>query len=92
MTALAAGTPAVIIPTITERERSARRVGAGEMVLPVEGADGEKRIDVSEFGAKVHRVLNEPRYRKSARRVALSMCQFGGAGEAADRIERLAAS
>jgi|HubBroStandDraft_6_1064221.scaffolds.fasta_scaffold207317_2 hypothetical protein len=33
------------------------------MVLPVEGADGEKRIDVSEFGAKVHRVLNEPRYR-----------------------------
>jgi len=29
MTALAAGTPAVIIPTITERERSARRVRRG---------------------------------------------------------------
>jgi hypothetical protein len=35
--------------TITERESNARRVvalGAGEIVLPVDGADGEKRIDV----------------------------------------------
>ncbi len=40
MTGLAAGTPAVIIPTITERESNARRVvalGAGEIVLPVDG-------------------------------------------------------
>lgn len=93
MTGLSAGTPAVIIPTITERESNARRLvalGAGEIVKPVDGADGEKTIDVDEFRAKVHRVLNEPGYRKSARRVAESMRKFGGAQEAADRIERFA--
>ena len=95
MTGLSAGTPAVIIPTITERESNARRLaalGAGEIVLPVEGADGEKHIDVAEFSAKVKRVLDDPRYRKSARRVAESMRKYGGAEEAADRIERFAAS
>lgn len=94
MAGLAAGTPAVIIPTITERESNARRVvalGAGEIVLPVDGADGEKRIVVDEFSAKVQRVLNEPSYRASARRVAESIRKFGGATQAADRIEQLAA-
>jgi MGT family glycosyltransferase len=93
MTSLSAGTPAVIIPTITERESNARRLvalGAGEIVMPVDGADGEKHIDVADFSAQVHRVLNEPGYRESARRVAASMRQLGGAQEAADRIERLA--
>jgi MGT family glycosyltransferase len=93
MTGLSAGTPAVIIPTITERESNARRLaalGAGEIVLPVDGADGEKHIDVAEFSAKVHRVLNDPGYLRSARRVAESMRKFGGAQEAADRIERFA--
>jgi UDP:flavonoid glycosyltransferase YjiC (YdhE family) len=93
MTGLSAGTPAVIIPTITERESNARRVaalGAAEIVLPIESADGEKRIDVAKFGAKVHRVLNDPGYRKSARRVAESTRKFGGAREAADRIEQFA--
>jgi UDP:flavonoid glycosyltransferase YjiC (YdhE family) len=95
MTGLAAGTPAVIIPTITERESNARRVvalGAGEIVVPVDGADGEKYISVDEFSAKVHRVLNEPGYRTAARRVAESMRRLGGVQEAADRIERFAAA
>jgi hypothetical protein len=38
--------------TITERESNARRVawlGAGEVVMPVNGADDEKSIDVAEF-------------------------------------------
>ena len=93
MTGLSAGTPAVIIPTITERESNARRLvalGAGEIVMPMDGANGDKHIDMPEFSAKVHRVLNEPGYRSSARRVAESMRQFGGAQEAANRIERLA--
>jgi UDP:flavonoid glycosyltransferase YjiC (YdhE family) len=92
MNELAAGTPAVIIPTITERESNARRVaalGAGEIVMPTDGTDGEKHIDVGEFGTKVHKVLNDPGYRRSARRVAESMLKFGGASEAADRIEAL---
>ncbi len=36
---------------------------------------------------KVKRVLNEPSYRQSARRVAESMRHFGGARAAAERIE-----
>ncbi|MFZ0394526.1 MAG: nucleotide disphospho-sugar-binding domain-containing protein [Terracidiphilus sp.] len=90
MTCLKAGTPAVIIPTITERESNARRLaslGAGEVVMPVTGVDGEKRVDVAEFGAKVKRVLNQPGYRQAARRVAESMKEYGGAQAAADRIE-----
>lgn len=93
MMGLLAGTPAVIIPTITERESNARRVmalGAGEIVLPTNGADGEKRIDVGDFSAKVQQVLTEPSYRQSARRVADSMSKLGGIREAADRIERCA--
>jgi UDP:flavonoid glycosyltransferase YjiC (YdhE family) len=65
MTGLSAGTPAVIIPTSTERECNARRLtaaGAGEIVLPVPVTDVEKRIDPAEFSAKVHRVLNDSSY------------------------------
>lgn len=90
MTCLKAGTPAVIIPTITERESNARRLaalGAGEVVMPVTGADGEKRVDVDEFDTKVKRVLDEPSYRQSASRVSESMRHFGGAQAAAARIE-----
>lgn len=93
MTGLMAGTPAVIIPTITERECNARRMvalGAGEIVMPSPGTEGEKQIDVADFGAKVHRVLNEPSYRVSAQRVADSMRKYGGAKEAADRLEAFA--
>jgi UDP:flavonoid glycosyltransferase YjiC (YdhE family) len=93
MTGLSAGAPAVIIPTSTERESNARRVvalGAGEMVMPANGPDGEKRIDEGDFSAKVHRVLQDPTYRSAAHRVAQSMRQYGGAAEAAARIERLA--
>ncbi len=92
MTTLNAGTPSVIIPTISERESNARRVaalGAGEVVMPVNGADGEKTIDVAEFRAKVKRVLSEPSYRQAAARVSDSMRQFGGARGAAERIEKL---
>jgi UDP:flavonoid glycosyltransferase YjiC (YdhE family) len=93
MTGLMAGTPAVIIPTATERESNARRVvalGAGEVVMPVTDGDGEKQIDVQEFRARVNRVLTGPGYRACAQRVAESMRPYGGAQEAADLIERFA--
>lgn len=94
MTGLQAGTPAVIVPTITERESNARRLvalGAGEIVMPVTRADGEKTIDTVEFGAVVTRVLKDEDYRRSAKRVSESMRQYDGAKGAADRIEQFAA-
>lgn len=94
MTSLAAGTPSVIIPTISERESNARRLaslGAGEVVLPVTGRDGEKHVDVADFRAKVRRVLHEPSYRASAQRVAAAMRNYGGATAAAQRLEHFAA-
>jgi MGT family glycosyltransferase len=93
MTGLQAGTPAVIVPTITERESNARRLvalGAGEIVMPVTRADGEKAIDAAEFGATVNRVLKDVAYRHSAKRVSESMRQYAGAKAAADRIEQFA--
>lgn len=94
MTGLRAGTPAVIVPTITERESNARRLvalGAGEIVMPVDGLNGEKTIDASEFEAAVLRVLKDPAYRRSAQRVSESMQGYGGAKAAADKVEKFAA-
>ncbi len=62
MLGLLTGTPAVIIPTISERESNPRRVvalGAEELIFPKTDANGETRIDVGEFGAKVQRVLSQ---------------------------------
>ncbi len=93
MTGLSAGTPAVIIPTSTERESNARRVtalGVGELVIPTEAPNSEKQIDLADFGAKVKRCLTESSYRTAARRVCESMNGYGGAQQAADRIELFA--
>jgi UDP:flavonoid glycosyltransferase YjiC (YdhE family) len=95
MTGLSAGTPAVIISTSTERESNARRVtalGAGELVIPTEAANGEKQIDLTDFSAKVKRCLTESSYRTAARRVCESMGRYGGAEQAADRIEHFASA
>lgn len=94
MTGLRAGTPAVIVPTITERESNARRLvalGAGEIVMPVTRADGEKAIDSVEFGAAVNRVLKDAAFRQSAKRVSESMQEYAGSKTAADQIEQFAA-
>jgi MGT family glycosyltransferase len=93
MQSLAAGTPAVIIPTITERESNARRLvalGAGELVMRVDTAGGEKQIDVPTVAATVQRVLADRAYRAAARHVAASMRTYGGAQEAAKHIEQFA--
>jgi len=65
-------------------------LGAGEVVLPTNGEDGEKRIDAGNFSAKSQQVLTQPSYRQAAKRIAESMRNLGGIREAADRIERLA--
>lgn len=93
MMGLSTGTPAVIVPTMSERQSNARHMvalGAGEMAMPSATPDGEKQINAAEFSAAVDRVLREPRYRASARRVAESMRAYGGAAQAADLIESFA--
>jgi MGT family glycosyltransferase len=90
-TGLYTGTPAVIVPTYSERESNARRVaavGAGEFILPVADASGKKRlVRVEELQAKVRQVLSDPSYAMNARRVSEKMQTYGGASEAARLIE-----
>jgi UDP:flavonoid glycosyltransferase YjiC (YdhE family) len=66
-------------------------LGAGEIVMPVDGLNGEKTIDASEFEAAVLRVLKDPAYRRSAQRVSESMEGYGGAKAAADKVEKFEA-
>jgi UDP:flavonoid glycosyltransferase YjiC (YdhE family) len=94
MTGLCAGTPAVVIPTYSERESNARRVaamGAGDTVLLTEAGPGEKQVSVEELRAKVRQVLSDPSYRLSAKRIAESIKAYGGASEAARLIDAFAA-
>jgi UDP:flavonoid glycosyltransferase YjiC (YdhE family) len=89
-TGLYTGTPAVIIPTYSERESNARRVaaaGAGDFVVPTKDASGKKHVQVKDLRAKVRRVLSDPSYTVNARRVSEKMQTFGGASEAARLIE-----
>jgi MGT family glycosyltransferase len=94
MTGLITGTPAVIVPTYSERESNARRVaalGAGLVVVPTEGASGEKGLSLEELRLKVRQVLSDPSFAANARRVADNMRNYGGAAEAARLIDRFIA-
>ena len=86
------GTPAVIIPTFSERESNARRIvsqGAGEMVLPTSDASGKnKKADPADLAAKVRSVLSNPSYRENAARLRATLLEYGGAPEAARLIEQ----
>jgi UDP:flavonoid glycosyltransferase YjiC (YdhE family) len=92
-TGLTTGTPAVIIPTYSERESNARRVaalGAGEFLLPVEGPRGRKRVSAEELRGLVRRVLADPACAARASRVGEELAALGGAPEAARLIEGMA--
>jgi len=88
------GTPAVIIPTFSERESNARRIaglGAADFVVPTEDASAEKHVLVEEVRAKVRRVLSDPSFTINARHIGERMRGYGGASEAARLIEGFAA-
>jgi UDP:flavonoid glycosyltransferase YjiC (YdhE family) len=95
-TGLLTGTPAVIIPTFSERESNARRVaavGAAE-VLPPGGNPfgalwGKWGVDPDLLRATVWKVLDDPSYRASAQRLSEKLRAYGGARAAADLIEGL---
>lgn len=88
-TGLYSGTPAVIIPTFSERESNARRIaslGAGEYVLPETDETGRKQIDLDEFRSKVSEVLSKPAYAQNAEHCGNILRSYDGAQEAARLI------
>ena len=93
-TGLYTGTPAVIIPTYSERESNARRVaavGAGDLIVPTADASGKrKHVRAEEVQAKVRYVLSDPSFTINARRISGKMQTYGGATEAARLIENFA--
>jgi UDP:flavonoid glycosyltransferase YjiC (YdhE family) len=89
-TGLYSGTPAVIIPTYSERESNARRIaalGAG-VIVPVQHTSGEKQVHNAELRAAVKRVLSDPAFANNARRIGERIRTYGGAVQAAHLIER----
>jgi len=94
-TGLATGTPAVIIPTYSERESNARRVaaaGAGAFVLPVEHARARKHVRVEKLRATTQKVLEDPSYSLAAQAISEKIQAYVGAQQAARLIEELAAA
>ncbi len=93
-TGLISGTPAVIIPTFSERESNARRIaslGAGEFVLPEASEDGKKRIEIGSLQKKVKDVLETPRYRECAETYGKVLRSYGGIDGAVDLIDGMIA-
>ena len=90
-TGLYTGTPAVIIPTYSERESNARRVsalGAGEFILPGGDASGRKKyVAPDEVRAIVKQVLSTPAYGQNAKRIGEKMGTVGGVPWTAGLIE-----
>jgi UDP:flavonoid glycosyltransferase YjiC (YdhE family) len=91
-TGIYSGTPAVIIPTMSERESNARRIaeqGAAELVLPENDASGiKKKVDSAELAIKVRKVLSAPSYKENAMRLSAKLREYGGAAKAAELIEK----
>jgi len=94
-TGLYTGTPALIIPTYTERESNARRIAdkkAGEYVLPTSNEKGQKkRVDVEEVRTNVFKILSDPTYTENAKKISQKMREYGGASQAAQIIEKFCA-
>jgi UDP:flavonoid glycosyltransferase YjiC (YdhE family) len=90
-TGLYTGTPALVVPTYSERESNARRIaaqGAGDYVLPSSDASGRrKRVSAGELRHKARAILADPAYAENARRLGDKMKTYGGPARAADLIE-----
>lgn len=92
LTGLAAGTPALVIPTFSERESNARRMaqlGAGEFILPMESENWKKHIAANELRKTALSILGNRSYRENTQRIAKSMKAYGGVELAAGLIERM---
>jgi UDP:flavonoid glycosyltransferase YjiC (YdhE family) len=92
-TGLYTGTPALIIPTFSERESNARRIaalGAGDYIVPKSDVAGKnKRVLPQELRTKMFKILSDDSFAAAAKRLSEKMKSFGGARKAANLIERL---
>jgi UDP:flavonoid glycosyltransferase YjiC (YdhE family) len=89
------GTPALVIPTFSERESNARRVaglGAAEFIVPTEDAEWEKHVSVEAVRTKAKQAMSHPSYAENARLVGERMHSYGGASQAARLITDLTQS
>jgi len=91
-TGLYAGTPAVIIPTFSERESNARRIaeaGAGDVVIPITNESGKlKTINIDELSTKIEQIISTPSFRENANKISDKMKRYGGASYVANLIEK----
>ncbi len=90
MTGLFTGTPAVIIPTYSERESNARRMvqlGAAEILIPHLNSSSEKIVPAEILREKVRLILSDSSYRDNAKKMSRVMQNYGGAKQAAHLIE-----
>jgi UDP:flavonoid glycosyltransferase YjiC (YdhE family) len=88
------GTPALVIPTFSERESNARRIASvnvGDYVLPTSNRKGVgKKVDPSIVRQKALNILSDPSYLKNSRIIQKKLELYGGASEAANIIIGLA--
>ena len=89
-TGLFCGTPAVIIPTFSERESNARRVallGAGEFILPETDSSGNRYISTAKFKRIIKQVLATSSYKEKAEYYSKKLRSYGGVEYAVQLIE-----
>jgi UDP:flavonoid glycosyltransferase YjiC (YdhE family) len=92
MVGATAGTPALIIPTVSERESNARHfaaLGVAKVLMPVEYYSGEKHLSGSRLWEKVESMLTSKSCINEATVLSEKMQEFGGTKQVADHIERL---
>lgn len=89
-TGLFMGTPALIIPTYSERESNARRIaeqGAGDYLVPTTNSSGRKKeLSADAVRKKVFELLEDQSYKANATKISEQMHSFGGAQKAASII------
>lgn len=95
MTAAFAGTPALIVPTFSERESNARRLanlGVANLLMPAADTSGAKRVNSTAFRDAVRVMLTEESHRKNAEALARRMADYAGperVTQIAQKVERV---
>jgi len=95
MTGAYTGTPAVIIPTYSERESNARRMaslGAAEFIVPDTDDSFGRKVSPKTLWDKISLILSDPAYTENAKAIMKKMQLYGGEKQAARLIDDFAIS